>query len=68
MVAAVTPTLQHAKDRATVALPSGVLATLVYVSGPKGRSAKIVVGGRHFMVDKHRLRVVEPSVLWGETQ
>jgi len=54
----VTPTLQHAKDRATVALPSGVQATLIYVSGPKGRSAKIQLGGRHVMVPKDQLRVV----------
>jgi len=58
MTYAVTPTLQHAKDRATVALPSGVTATLIYVSGPKGRSAKILLAGRHHMVPKDHLRVV----------
>lgn len=53
------PTKWHAMNRATVAMPDGILATLIYVSGPKGRSAKVLVGGRHRMVAKADLRVVE---------
>ena len=53
------PSIRHAKDRALVTLPSGVVATLLYVSGKRGRSARVLIGGRHHTVLKDELRLVE---------